>query len=70
MLSNSQIDGGEGRVGKQQSQRELAATQEREREEGREERKRRREDVENFQMKNQYQSRIEVLMFQHKRKRK
>ena len=41
MLSNSQIDGGEGRVGKQQSQRELAATQERKRE-GREERKRRK----------------------------
>ena len=45
VLSNSQIDGGEGRVGNQQSQRELAATQERKRE-GREERKRRREDVE------------------------
>ena len=40
VLSNSQIDGGEGRVGKQQSQRELAATQERK---GRRERKEKEE---------------------------
>ena len=33
VLSNSQIDGGEGRVGKQQSQRELAATHAGEKEE-------------------------------------